>query len=367
MCETNDDAKKPASGREIDLAGMVDKVWAGRKLVFRACGIAAVAGVIAAFSIPKEYTTTVLLTPEMSGRSTDGMTALASMAGLNLGNAAGSDALSPSLYPEIVNSTPFVTGLFPMEIAARNGELQTSLSDYMSEHQRSPWWNAVISAPFKLLGWAVSLVKGEDEDESADKPVDAFRLTRRESDIMNALRRRIYVYADKTTRIVEISVTMQDPVVSAVLADTVTRRLQGHITDYRTNKARQDLDYAESLYREAQSAYYDALRKYAAFTDANQNLTLQVARTQQLRLQNDMNLAYGVYTQVAQQLQLAKAKVQEITPVYAIIQPASVPLRPSSPSKAILLIGFVLLAGAGSAAWILFCGNIKCRKTAGTL
>ncbi len=77
-------------------------------------------------------------------------------------------------------------------------------------------------------------------------------------------------------------------------------------------------------------------------------------RAEQERLQNEMNLAYNVYTQVAQQLQMAKAKVQEITPVYTVVQPASVPLRPAKPNKVMILIGFIFLAGVGSVGWILF-------------
>ena len=51
---------------------------------------------------------------------------------------------------------------------------------------------------------------------------------------------------------------------------------------------------------------------------------------------------------------MAKAKVQEITPVYTVVQPATVPLRASKPNKMMILIGFVFLAGVGSVGWILF-------------
>ena len=77
-------------------------------------------------------------------------------------------------------------------------------------------------------------------------------------------------------------------------------------------------------------------------------------RAEQERLQNEMNLAYQVYTQVSQQLQMARAKVQEITPVYTVVQPATVPLQPAKPNKIMILIGFVFLAGVGSVGWILF-------------
>lgn len=111
---------------------------------------------------------------------------------------------------------------------------------------------------------------------------------------------------------------------------------------------------SEKLYGEAKASYEDAQKKYANFVDANQNIILLSYRAEQERLQNEMNLAYQVYTQVSQQLQMARAKVQEITPVYTVVQPATVPLKPAKPNKLMILIGFMFLAGVGSVGWILF-------------
>lgn len=46
-----------------------------------------------------------------------------------------------------------------------------------------------------------------------------------------------------------------------------------------------------------------------------------------------MNLAYQVYSQVAQQLQVARAKIQEEKPVFAVVEPATTPLEPSGTSR----------------------------------
>ena len=58
--------------QEIDLIELAQKVWASRKLVFKACGIAALVGLVVAFSIPKEYSTSVTLAPESGGKSGGG-------------------------------------------------------------------------------------------------------------------------------------------------------------------------------------------------------------------------------------------------------------------------------------------------------
>lgn len=339
--------------QEIDLIELAQKVWASRKLIFKTCGIAALVGIVVAFSIPKEYSTSVTLAPESGGKSGGGsMGALAAMAGINLGSSSGEDALSPDLYPDIVSSTPFLIELFDVKVKDQKGKIDTTLYAYLKDNQRSPWWSAIISAPFKALGWTLSLFR--DKPEGEEKKLDPFQLSLEESGIAMALSKRISIAADKKTGVTTLSVTMQDPLISAALTDTVMHCLQNYITDYRTNKARHDLAFTEKLYEEAKANYTEAQKKYATFVDANQNIILLSYRAEQERLQNEMNLAYQVYTQVSQQLQMSKAKVQEITPVYTVVQPATVPLRPAKPNKVMILIGFVFLAGVGCVGWILF-------------
>ena len=341
--------------QEIDFLELAQKVWAERKLVIKVCAIAAVVGVVVAFSIPKEYTASMKLAPETTGKTQGGgMGALAAMAGINLGSSSGQDALSPDLYPDIVSSTPFLTGLFDVNVTTQDGSVKTSLYEYMKEHQRSPWWGSVLSAPFKALGWGMSLFRETEKDAPAGSKVDSFKLTPKQAGIVNALSSRISVSVDKKTGVTTLSVQMQDPVISAALTDTVMHRLQDYITDYRTNKARHDLAFTEKLYKEAKENYYTAQQRYARHVDGNLDVILQSYRSEQERLQNEMTLAYGVYNQLAQQLQMAKAKVQEITPVYTVVQPATVPLKPIKPNKIMILFGFVFLAVAGSSMWILY-------------
>lgn len=357
MSEENKISTTPQKSeeQEIDLIELAQKVWASRKLIFKVCGVALLVGLVVAFSIPKEYTTKVTLAPESSGGKSGlgSMGALAAMAGVNIGSSSGEDALSPELYPDIVNSTPFLIELFDIKVANQKNTLHTSLYNYLDEHQKTTWWSVIASAPFKALGWVVSSVKGDSKEKGNGK-IDPFALTQEESGIAKALGSRIAVTIDKKTGITTLAVTMQDPFISAALTDTILQRLQSYITDYRTNKARRDLAFSETLFKEAQENYFTAQQKYARFADGNQDIILQSFRAEQERLQNEMTLSYNVYNQVAQQLQMAKAKVQEITPVYTVVQPATVPLRPEKPNKIMILVGFVFLAAVGTIGWILF-------------
>lgn len=339
---------------EIDLLELALKVWAERRWILKCCGYAVIVGLVIAFSIPKEYTATATIAPELSdGKSGGGLSSLAAMAGINMNASSSADAIYPDLYPDIVSSTPFITELFDVHVESLNAKIDTTLYGYIDDYQRSPWWSAVTSAPFKVLGWIISIFKDKEEPRDNAK-LDPFHLTNEEADVVRALSQRISVFVDKKTGLTTLSVTMQDARIAACLTDTVMSQLQNYVTEYRTNKARKYFQFQQSLFERKKKEYEKAQEEYAKFADANKNIILLSYRVEQERLENDMRLAYNVYTSVAQQLQMAEAKVQEITPVYTIVEPATIPIRAAKPNKAMVLIGIVLLVGVGCVGWILF-------------
>lgn len=347
---------EPEEEQEIDLLELAMKLWQQRKKIGIWCLVGAVLGVIVAFSIPKEYETSVKLVPESSGNQklSGSLGAMAAMVGFGGSAQSGTDAVNPQLYPDVVESTPFLVDLFNVPVEDIDGKKKITVKEYMEDEIKSPWWSAVFGLPFKLIGAIRGIGGDKDEEDDKNKSTDSFQLTPKEFQIVQALSKRITASVDTKTSVITISTTMQDPMISATLADTVVNRLREYITDYRTNKARQDLEYAEMLNDEAKANYYKAQQKYADYQDRNQGLILYSAQTTKERLENEATLAFNLYNQTAQQVQMAKAKVQENTPVYTTIAPASVPVRPSSPKKPMILIGFVFLAFVACSAWILY-------------
>ena len=153
--------------------------------------------------------------------------------------------------------------------------------------------------------------------------------------------------------LIPISVTLQNSKVTAIVADSVIHKLQEYIINYRTFKAKEDCIYLEKLFEERQVEYYMAQRKYADYVDTHDNLILQSVRTEQERLQNDMNLAYQVYSQVANQLEVARAKVQEEKPVFAVVEPAVVPLKTSGLGKKMYIILSMFVSFFCTMGWLL--------------
>ena len=357
---------------EIDLLEQIRKIRIFQKLILKACALGAIVGIFIGFGIPKEYTASTLIAPESIRRSSSpGINALADMAdNISSSSTTERDAIYPSLYPAIVNSTPFLIRLFNIKVQEQKDSISMPLTQYLKERQKRAWWSAITSAPSRLMGWTISLFseKPEIEKTGTKTKIDLFCLTREEAGMAGAIASRIHIGVDKKKRTITIFVTMQDPLVAPTVADTVRAHLKEYVIEYRTSKARRILEYTEKLREKAQAEYYDTQEKYTRYADANRGLVKLASRAELARLRNEMELAQAIYNQMEQQAQSARARVKKETPVYAVIQPVQVPLSPSRPRKMMILVVCIFFSGAGSIGWGLFAKdflkNMKRKKIA---
>lgn len=321
---------------KIDLIQVLKKLWAYKKLYAISASISICFGFIIAFSIPKTYETEVILAPEIGvgGSLSGNLSDLASMVGVNIGsnNAGSVDAIYPEIYPKIINSTPFIIGLFDVKVSTLDKTVNNiRLYDYLTYHKKLAWWDKI----FEKQKTANSLQKIN---------ITPFHLTTEQNSIIQQIRKMLKCNVDKKNSLITISVTAQDALVSASLADSVQNRLQEYVTIYRTKKARNDLKYAEKLVRDAKAEYIKSQQKYASYTDANADAILESFHAKQDEMENNMQLRYNIYNQLVQQVQAARAKVQERTPAFTQIQPATVPLKKAGPKRMSILLGFIVLS-----------------------
>lgn len=334
--------------KEIDLLALGKKIWLKKKFILKVVGIAFILGLVVAFSIPKEYKTSVILVPDTQTSGTMG--SLAALAGINLNSMTGTDALaSPDLYPDIINSSPFLQGLFDIPVIDADKNIDTTLYSYLNDHQSAAWWSYILNAG----GLLKKQFSSNDKNINMIKAPNSRFISQEKQNVLNNLKSRLTINSDKKTGVITLEIIMQSPEISAYIADTLTSYLQAYVINYRTQKARNDLAYAEKLYEESKINYYKAQKALATFTDGNLNVVSAQFGTTQERLQNESNLAFSVYNQTAQQVQMAKLKVQNTTPVFTVIQPAVKPLQASKPSKKIILVCFMFLSLLGASLWTL--------------
>ena len=338
---------------EIDLMEYVRKLWAARKLLLKVAGVAFLLALVIHASLPTKYTAKVMLASEGTKGGASSLSGMAAMLGFgNFNGGSDASALNFSMASDIVASTPFILELFDTPVQTIDGKMDTTIVAYLETESR-PWWNTVMALPSMAIGGIKSLFTSEEEVVGKEV-IDPFRLTPSQMGRIGAIKSIIKAEIDKKSSMTTISVTLQDPLIAATMVDTVVVKLQKYITNYQVSKAQEDCEYWEQLYKERQNDYYTAQKNYAEYMDANKNVILQRVRSEEERLQNEMNLAYQVYSNVATQLQMARAKVQETKPSFTVFEPASVPLYPSGLSAKILILGLVFLAVMAASAWVLF-------------
>lgn len=345
--------KSMNDGMEVDWANIFREIISIRKTLYKAAGIGLIVGIVVALSIPKKYTVQVTLSPEMgSMKSNNGLTRLAaSFLGNGTTMGDNTDALNASLSSDIVSSTPFLLELLNMKVTPSK-ENNITLKEYL-DGQSSPWWSYAIALPGVIINGIRLFLSTEEIKESTIENCGTIELTYKEASMINFLRKNLVAAMDKKSAITQITITLQDPKVTAIVADSVVQKLQEYIIRYRTVKAKEDSVYYGNLFKERQLEYYVAQKKYANYIDSHDNTILQSVRVEQERLQNDMNLAYQVYSQVANQLQVARAKIQEEKPVFAVVEPAVVPLEPSSMGMKIYVLLFIILSVVCTIGWKL--------------
>lgn len=335
--------------KEIDLLALAKTVWGRRRMVLKYAVVGAVAGLIIGFSIPKTYQTTIKLAPESNAGASSGgnMAGLAAMAGINLNQGGGADGITVAIFPDIVKSTPFLLEFadIPVTLARKKAEdpvVTMSLFEYVTKHQKKAWWKHVMAFPGQAVGWIASI--GSDKKEAVrPDTLDIFNLPGEYKGFTGKLTSMLSVMNDKKSSMLEVKVTMQDPLVSAVIADSMVSKLQKYMTVYKTQKTRNDLEQHIKQNADAQGRYYAAEDRLAEAIDQNRNISSESLRNRIERLRNERSIAYNVYNQTASQVEMTKIKLQEETPIATVVEPAIVPDSAAGPNKMMIFVAFAFL------------------------
>ena len=324
----------------IDLRKVARKLYANRKTFIKPLAIVFVLSCFYILSKPRYYTTDMKLAPETENAGGGVLGSIASSFGFDVNQMNGNDAITPMLYPDLMDDNGFVASLFPIEVTKVEEEEEdcytTTYYDYMKTRQKQPWWGYII-------GWVKSLLPKDDDGLSGDGgKFNPYKLSKKDQDLIGAIQKNILLSIDKKTGVISISVTDQDASICKNMADSVAVHLQEYITAYRTNKARIDMNYYKTLADSAKTEYQEAAKAYSRYADANAGSILERYRTQISELQNDVQLKFSAYSAATSQYQAAKAKVQERTPAFTVIKGAAVPVKPAGP-KRVIFVAFMMV------------------------
>jgi len=334
---------------EIDLMVLAKTFWKGRWTVIVTLLLGGVIGVFVAMTTPNEYTATTIMVPQTSGKSSSmgSLGGLAALAGIDLNSASQSGDMSPILYPKILSSIPFKLELMNTPVQFKDFEKPISLFDYIAKNKKTSTLGTLKKYTIGLPGVIALAIKGEKPKPELPKRVrnQPIMLTEDQYRVSKALDNIISLEVDAKQGYLTLTVVMPEALVAAQLAQKAQELLQQNITDFKIQKAKEDLEFIQGRYNEAQAKANGYQINIAQKTDQYKDLTSAVPQVQATRVQTKYGIASTVYQELAKQLEQAKIQVKKDTPVFTIVEPVSVPLEKSKPNRLMILIICIFFGG----------------------
>lgn len=340
---------------EIDLLELAKKVWDGRKKIIRFLVSFMVLGLVFAFLLPVEFSASSTFIPQVAGggSKTGGLSGLASLAGINLGEMGDGQEIPPTLYPQLVGSVKFKKSLIQAKITHPETGKEISYADYFDEVYQPGLLASFQKYTLDLPGLILGALKGEPQTGALSEDGSLIFVSEKERIHFERLASQLSVTTNAKEGFVTLSFTMPNAVMAAQMATAAQKLLQDEVIAFRIRNAKEQLAFTEERYQEKKKEFESMQRRLAAFRDRNKNIASATAQSDIQRLEAEFNLSFSVYNEIAKQLEQAKLQVSKDTPVFSDIQSVSVPTQKSSPKRPLILIIFTLLGLIVGLAWVL--------------
>ena len=346
----------PEDEQEIDIVELIKKMWLNRKLIIKVTLAFMVLGLLAAIFGSKEFTASCDIVPQTSGGSSSQMSSLARLAGISIPQGQEVKMLSPYVYENLLKSTKFRKELMQKEIYFEKAGRPVSIFEYYTseEFNKPTVIDYIKKYTIGLPGVIIGAIRGEqpeaDYSSLNESATNIETTSKDEYNVIQMLKNVITIELDDKKGFVTISVVMPEPMAAAQLAQATVDLLQQYITVFKIEKEQSNLDFIQERYDEVKRDFEEIQARRARYRDANQNTIKNFARVELERIEAEYQLTMNVYGELAMQLEQAKIKVKETTPILTIVNPVTVPYKKSGPGiiKIMLAFTFVgLMIGMG--------------------
>lgn len=342
---------------EIDLKEIIAKLWHKRKFILICTGVFVVLGIVVAFTSPVSYTASCTLVPQSGTSGGGNLGGLASMMGVSMGSPMAGETLSPTVYPQIINSVPFCKEIMETPIVVdKSGGEEITLYDYYTDKRYSPT-SFMGTIKKYTIGLPGLILSGGKSDSGTTVHSDSITgsvvtLSKDERRVIEMVKESIQFNNNAKDGYITLGYSFSEAHPTAVIAQNIYTTLEKYVTSYKSQKQLDNLTFVEGNYEKARSEFMQSQANLAAFQDANRDLISAMARTTERRLNAEYDVAYTVYNELARQLEQAKIAVKESVPVLTVIDPVVVPNQKSAPRKAIILFAFTFLGLVVAVGWV---------------
>jgi len=336
----------------IDIIALLQSIWKGKKLILKTVLVFMILGLFIAVFSQNEYTASTTIVPQSSSEKPGGsIGGLAALAGINLGSVGQQSSISPTLYPQILTNISFQKELLETLITIEGQDNKITYKEYYTNVYSPSVLSSIKKYTIGLPGVLIGLLKSDEISKEESKNNDSLpQITEDDKKLIELLLEQLSMEVNDKDGYIGLSTTMPEARAAAELTQKAQELLEQYVIDFKIEKSSSELDFIKNRYQEKEQEFQKIQQKLALYTDRNQNVNSARAKMELMLLQSEYDLAYGVYSELAKQLETQELKVKEDTPIFTILQPVFVPLEKTGPKRSLILIiytflGFVLSIG----------------------
>ena len=336
----------------IDIIALLQSIWTGKKLILKTVLVFMILGLFIAIFSQNEYTASTTIVPQSSSEKPGGsLGGIAALAGINLGSGGQQSSISPTLYPQILTNISFQKELLETLLSIEGQDKKITYKEYYTNVYSPSVLSSIKKYTIGLPGVLIGLLKSDKT--SNDEPIkynSLLQITKDDKGLIGLLSNQLTMEMNDKDGYISLSTTMPEAIAAAELTQKAQELLEQYVIDFKIEKSSSELDFIKNRYQEKEQEFQKIQQKLAVYTDRNQNVNSARAKMELMLLQSEYDLAYGVYSELAKQLETQQLKVKEDTPIFTILQPVFVPLEKTGPKRSLILIiytflGFVLSIG----------------------
>ncbi|MDR9367343.1 MAG: hypothetical protein RI575_18560 [Balneolaceae bacterium] len=335
----------------VDIWDLVAMIWTNRMYIVIFVIVLTVIGLFhVTYGPADQYVSNAVLLQETAGGGSNTQRLLQQFGGVFGFSSSGNGEagrISAELYPFIISSAAFQYEIIYEEIDFSNFEEPLTPHEYFNEYYEKPIRDSVyeltskytIYLPYTFFDFVQSISfteKQKDSVEVVEYDDRVLNLSGDEQSAMGELTERITLTIEGN--LITVSTELPDPEAAAMLNVLVIEKIQEYVTEYQVEKARNNLEFIQRQYERAKEQYEEAQNELATFLDQNLNISSNVARVEEERLQNQTNMTYNIYNSVALELEQAELRLQEETPVFSVLQKSSLPTTSTGGSYQLIVV-----------------------------
>ncbi|MCD8290118.1 MAG: hypothetical protein LUC91_01285 [Prevotella sp.] len=242
---------------------------------------------------------------------------------------------SPDLYSFFLRSNTFMEQISAIYIDNYN----TDYYHYLLKYHKQAWWISICKK-ISLL-WS----KPNEKDE-----------------IYSIIKNNVRSNYSSRNSTITIRVVDNNPVVAALVADSVRNRLQLKIIENRRGVSQANLINATKTKDQLEKKYCDAQDEYNAYRDSHFDESLPNVKIALDGLRKERDRAFNDYSEAYEQYERAEILNHKEVNSFSVLKNVTVPIKSFEPIFIVYVLVFLFLGLVFTTWWILFERLIKCKK-----